>query len=86
MATVTALEPDNQYLLNLFTKWCSWSDLIIKISKCVTFQFKPHLMISSQEIPTVKKGESFRYLGLGKIFNFRMNLHQIKEELESNFP
>ena len=92
-AIITAFEHDNQYLLNLFTKWCSWSDLIVKIRKCVTFgikksstaavQFEPHLMISCQKIPTVRKGESFKYLG--KSFNFRMNLHQIKEELESKF-
>ena len=37
-------------------------------------------MISGQKIPTVKKGESFKYLG--KSFNFGMDLHQIKEELE----
>ena len=85
-AIITALESDNHYLLNLFTKWCSWSDLIVKVSKCVTFgikksstaavQFEPHLMISGQKTPTVKKGESFKYLGKG--FNFGMNLHQIK--------
>ena len=63
---ITALESDNQHLLNLFTKWCSWPDLIAKISKRVTFgikksstapvQFEPHLMISDQKISTVKKG------------------------------
>ena len=92
-AIITALESDNHYLLNLFTKWCSWSDLIVKVSKCVTFgikksstaavQFEPHLMISGQKIPTVKHGKSFKYLG--KSFNFGMKLHQIKEELESKF-
>ena len=92
-AIINVLESDNQYLLNLFTKWCSWSDLIVKISKCVTFgtkksstpavQFEPHLMISNQKKPTVKKGESFKYLGTS--FNFGMNLYQIKEELERKF-
>ena len=84
--TITALESNNHYLLNLFTKWCSWSDLIVKISKCVTFgvkksstaavQLEPHLMISDQKIPIVKKGESFKYFG--KSFNFGMGLHQKK--------
>ena len=83
---ITSLESENQYLSDLFTKWCSWLDLIVKISKCMTFgieksstaavQFEPHLMISGQKTPTVKKGESFKYLGKG--FNFGMNLHQIK--------
>ena len=56
-AIITTLESENQYLLNLFTKWCSWSDLIIKISTYMTFGIKksstaavrlePHLMMSS---------------------------------------
>ena len=61
-------------------------DLIVKISKCVTFgvkksstaavQLEPHLMISDQKIPIVKKGESFKYFG--KSFNFGMGLYQKK--------
>ena len=92
-AIIIALESDNQYLLNLFKKWCNWSNLIAKISKFVTFdvkklstaavQFEPHLMISGQKISTVKKGESIKYLG--KSSNLGMDLHQIKEELESEF-
>ena len=87
-AIITTLKSYNQHLLNLFTKYCSWSDLIVKISKWVTFgikkssttavQFEAHLMISGQKIPTVKKGKSFKYLG--KKFNFGIDLHQIKEE------
>ena len=83
---ITAFESDKQYLLNLFTKWCSWLDLIVKISKCATIgvkksstaavQFEPHLMISGQKILTVKKSESFKYLGT--------DLHQIKEVLETD--
>ena len=34
---VTALESDNQLLLNLFKKWCVWADFIIRIDKCHTF-------------------------------------------------
>ena len=87
-AVITALESGNQYLLNLFTKWCSWSDLIVKISKCVTFgikksstaafQLEPHLMISSQKTAIMKKSESFKYLR--KSFNFGMNLYQKKKK------
>ena len=32
-AIITTLKSYNQHLLNLFTKYCSWSDLIVKISK-----------------------------------------------------
>ena len=55
----------------------------VKKSSTAAFQFEPHLMISGQKILTVKKVESFKYLG--KSFNFGMDLHKIKEELESKF-
>ena len=53
----------------------------IKKSSTAAVQFEAHLMISGQKIPTVKKGKSFKYLG--KKFNFGIDLHQIKEELEN---
>ena len=34
-AVVTALEEDNQRLLNLFTKCSSWADLEIRVDKCL---------------------------------------------------
>ena len=39
-AIVTALEEDNQCLLNLFTKWSSWADLEIRVDKCHSFGVK----------------------------------------------
>ena len=39
-AIVTALEEDNQRLLNLFTKWSSWADLGIRADKCQSFGVK----------------------------------------------
>ena len=39
-AIVTALEEDNQRLLNLFTKWSSWADLEIRVDKCHSFGVK----------------------------------------------
>ena len=39
-AIVTALEEDNQRLLNLFTKWSSWGDLEIWVDKCHSFGVK----------------------------------------------
>ena len=57
--------------------------MVLKKSSTAAVQFKPYLMISGQKISIAKKDESFKYLG--RNFNFRMNLHQIKEELESKF-
>ena len=39
-AIVTALEEDNQRLLNLFTKSSSWADLEIRVDKCHSFGVK----------------------------------------------
>ena len=36
-AIVTALQEDNQLLCNVFTKWTSWADLLIRIDKCHAF-------------------------------------------------
>ena len=33
----TSLEGGNQILLNLFSKWCRWSEMTIKASKCQSF-------------------------------------------------
>ena len=64
-ALVTSIKKeDSQLLLNVFTKWCTWALLIIKVSRCKTFgikkygsksiQFKPHLQTNSELIPPVK--------------------------------
>ena len=37
---VTSKEEDSQLLLNVFTKWCTWASLIIKVSKCKTSGIK----------------------------------------------
>ena len=34
---VTSLEGENQILLNLFSKWCSWSEMTLKASECHSF-------------------------------------------------
>ena len=39
-AIVTALEEDNQCILNLFTKWSSWADLEVRVNKCHSFGVK----------------------------------------------
>ena len=39
-AVVTTNERENQLLLNCFTKWCKWSDMVIRVDKCATFGIK----------------------------------------------
>ena len=63
-AVTTANEEDNQLLLNLFTKWCTWANLEIRVDKCHTFgirktatmacQYKPLLLVNNQRIPPVE--------------------------------
>ena len=91
-AIVTSLESDNQLLLNLFTKWVNWADLITRIDKCHTFgmkksssksmQYEPYLRLSNQRVPPVTIGEGFVYLG--KQFNFQMNNEEIKKDIVNN--
>ena len=86
---MTSLSSDNQMLLNLFSKWSNWADLVIRIDKCHTFgirktsaqstQYQPYLIINNQQIPTVPNEGSFTYLG--KQFNFNMSNRSIKEKV-----
>ena len=68
-ALVTSTEEDSQLLLNVFTKRCTWTSLIIKVSKCKTLgikkhgrksiQFEKYLRANNELIRTVKINESF---------------------------
>ena len=81
VAVVTTNERENQLLLNCFTKWCKWSDMVIKVDKCATFrikkfssrslQYEPKLFIKNKLVSIVKSGESFKYLSC--YFNFEMD-------------
>ena len=72
-AVVTGQESENKFLLNRFSIWCNWADMIIRVDKCITFgigkslttsiQFQPQLVINSALVPQVKANESIRYLG-----------------------
>ena len=42
-AIATGPVDNNQLLLNAFTKWCTWADLIIRIDKFHAFGVKNHL-------------------------------------------
>ena len=59
----------SKHLCNVFLKWSSWADLIIKASKCHTFgirknktaneQFQPYITILKQHILPVEQDNSF---------------------------
>ncbi|CAB3993797.1 Hypothetical predicted protein, partial [Paramuricea clavata] len=88
-AVITGQESENQHLLNRFSIWCQWSDMIIRVDKCSTFgikkaitksvQYLPKLLISNQLIPKITIGESFQYLG--RYFDFHMSNNNHKTEL-----
>ena len=89
-AVITYQSTENQHLLNRFSIWCQWSEMIIRVDKCSTFgirktlkksvQYLPKLLINNKLIPTTEIGESFRYLG--KYFDFGMSDKKHKEKLE----
>ena len=80
-AAVTSSEYENQILLNVFTRWCNWSGMTIRVDKCKTFgikkmvtrsvQFKPKLFLVREQVPTVDMDKSFKYLG--RWYNFEMD-------------
>ena len=92
-AVITGQESENQHLLNRFSIWCQWSDMIIRVDKCSTFgikkaitksvQYLPKLLISNQLIPKITIGESFQYLG--RYFDFHMSNDNHKTELTTLF-
>ena len=88
-AVISGGEKENQILLNRFTIWCRWSDMIIRVDKCSTFgikkqltksiQYLPKLFVNNCLVPRVEIGESFRYLG--RYFNFNMSDNDHKSEI-----
>jgi hypothetical protein len=90
-AVISSQESENQHLLNRFSIWCQWSNMIIRVDKCCTFgikkaltksvQYLPKLIINNQLIPAINIGEHFQYLG--RYFNFNMSDEQHKSELTS---
>ena len=88
-AVITSQRAENQHLLNRFSIWCQWSEMIVRVDKCSTYgirktltksvQYLPKLLINNKLIPTTEIGESFRYLG--KYFDFGMSDKKHKEEL-----
>ena len=90
-AVISSQESENQHLLNRFSIWCQWSNMIIRVDKCSTFgikktltksvQYLPKLLINNQLIPKISIGEAFQYLG--RYFSFSMSDEQHKSELIS---
>ena len=39
-AVVTTNERENQLLLNCFSRWCQWSNMLIRVDKCSSFGIK----------------------------------------------
>ncbi|CAB4025975.1 Hypothetical predicted protein, partial [Paramuricea clavata] len=86
---ISAQDSENQHLLNRFSIWSRWSNMIVKVDKCSTFgikksltksvQYLPKLLINNELIPATKIGESFRYLG--KYFDFSMSEKEHKQDL-----
>ena len=94
-AFISGLESENQILLNLFSRWCSWADMIIRVDKCHSFgikksgstrnnskQFQPKLFVNNEFIPPVKHDEYFTYLG--RHFDYKMTNNQRKDDLFSD--
>jgi hypothetical protein len=79
-AVISSQEKENQILLNRFSVWCRWANMIIRVDKCSTFgikkhssksiQYQPKLFVNHLLVPRIEIGESFRYLG--RYFNFNM--------------
>ena len=90
-AAVTSLESENQLLVNLFNRWCNWSDMEIRPDKCHVFgmkknntkclQYSPKVYINNVLVSALKTDESFLYLG--RYFDFKMSDEEHKNELLS---
>ena len=78
-APITGEESENQTLLHAFSRWCTWSHMIIKVEKWHSFgmkkcqtkcvQTKPKLYLNNKLINPVNIDESFAYLGRYLDFN-----------------
>ena len=88
-AVISSQERENQILLNRFSVWCQWANIIIRVDKCSTFgikkhssksvQYRPKLFINHLLVPRTETGESFRYLG--RYFNFNMSDEKHQSEI-----
>ena len=80
-AVISSQEKENQILLNRFSVWCQWANVIIRVDKCSSFgikkhlsksiQYQPKLFVNNQLIPHIEISKSFCYLG--RYFDFNMS-------------
>ena len=92
-AVISSQEKENQMLLNRFTIWCQWANMIIRVDKCSTFgikkqltksiQYLPKLFVNNHLVPRIEMGKSFRYLG--RYFDYNMSDEEHKSELVKAF-
>ena len=85
---ISSQEKENQILLNRFSVWPHWANMIIRVDKCSTFvirkhasrsvQYQPKLFINHLLVPGIEIGESFRYLGRYFDFNMTDEKHQVE--------
>ena len=71
-ALITLSQEDNQLLLSVYTKWCTWTGLKVRVDKCMTFeirkdkttsvQYKPYLIIANEMVPQIDIDKRFKYL------------------------
>ena len=87
---MSSLESENQILLNAFSRWCNWAN-IIRVDQCHSFgikkvnsiakQIQPKLYLNNEYAKPVKTGESFLYLG--RYFDFEMSSNDHRTFLTS---
>ena len=50
-AVISSQEKENHILLNCFSVWCQWANMIIRVDKCSSCGIKKHLSKSIQYQP-----------------------------------
>ena len=89
---ISGLESETQILLNLFSRWCSWADIIVRVDKYHSFgikkfgtsskQFQSKIFVNKELIPPLMQDEYFTYLG--RHFDYKMTNNQHKDDLLSD--
>jgi len=84
--TISNSISDSQALLNIFSAWCHWANMIIRLDKCCCFamtkcngvygQIEPALFINNSKMPCVPISGTFTYLG--KLYNSNLKNEQAK--------
>ena len=91
-ALISGRKSKNQILLNLFSRWCSWADMNIRVDKCHCLeikksgtnskQFQPKPFVNNELIQPAKQDDYFKYLS--RHFDYKMKNNQHKDALLSD--